>query len=61
MNINKAEKIAQAYDDVWWFDSFSSEGCYREAVDTAVSLGGIETDNSNNGNKSWSFAPNQPY
>ena len=57
MNINKAEKVEQAYDDACWFENFSSEGCYREAVDTALELGGIEIYNSNDGNSSKSFAP----
>ena len=57
MNINKAEKVEQAYDDACWFANFSSEGCYREAVDTAYELGGIEIANSNDGNSSKSFAP----
>ena len=61
MNINKAEKVEQAYDDACWFANFSSEGCYREAVDTARELGGIETHNSNNGNSSWSFAPSRTF
>ena len=57
MNIDKAEKVEAAYDDACWFANFSSEGCYREAVDTANALGGIEIYNSNNGNSSKSFAP----
>ena len=57
MNINKAEKVEAAYDDACWFENFSSEGCYREAVDTAHELGGIEIANSNEGNSSKSFAP----
>ena len=57
MNINKAEKVEQAYDDACWFENFSSEGCYREAVDTAHELGGIEIANSNDGSSSKSFAP----
>ena len=57
MNITKAEQVEMAYDDACWFGNFSSEGCYREAVSAAVSLGGIETYNSNEGNSSWSFAP----
>ena len=57
MNINKAEKVEQAYDDACWFANFSSEGCYREAVDTAYELGGVEIANSNDGNSSKSFAP----
>ena len=53
----KAMDVVQAYDDACWFASFSSEGCYREAVDTAHELGGIEIANSNEGNSSKSFAP----
>ena len=60
-NITKAEKVEQAYDDACWFANFSSEGCYREAVDTALELGGMETYNSNNGNSSWSFAPSRTF
>lgn len=59
--MNKAEKVEQAYDDACWFANFSSEGCYREAVDTAHALGGIETYNSNDGNSSWSFAPTRTF
>ena len=55
--ITKAEQVEQAYDDACWFENFSSEGCYREAVDTAHELGGIEIANSNDGNSSKSFAP----
>ena len=61
MNINKAEKVEQAYDDACWFANFSSEGCYREAVDTAHTLGGIEIANSNDGNSSKSFAPTRTF
>ena len=57
MNITKSMKVEMAYDDACWFENFSSEGCYREAVDTAHELGGIEVANSNDGNSSWSFAP----
>ena len=61
MNITKAQQVEAAYDDACWFANFSSEGCYREAVSTAVSLGGIETYNSNDGNSSWSFAPTRTF
>ena len=61
MNINKAEKVEQAYDDACWFANFSSEGCYREAVDTAYELGGVEVYNSNDRNSSWSFAPTRDF
>ena len=59
--MNKAEKVEAAYDDACWFSNYSSEGCYREAVSAAVSLGGIETYNSNDGNSSWSFAPSRTF
>ena len=61
MNINKAEKVEAAYDDACWLENFSSEGCYREAVDTALELGGIEIHNSNDGNSTWSFAPTRTF
>ena len=53
----KASKVAQAYDDAM-MDGVSSEGCYTLAVMTARELGGVEIDNSNDGNSSTSFAPN---
>ena len=55
--INKASKVAQAYDDAM-IDGFSSESCYTLAVMTARYLSGVEIDNSNDGNSSTSFAPN---
>ena len=59
--MNKAEKVVQAYYEARWTKNYSSEGCYREAVDTALALGGIETYNSNDGNSSWSFAPSRTF
>ena len=59
--MSKAEQVEAAYDDACWFENFSSEGCYREAVDTAHELGGIETANSNDGNSSISFAPTRTF
>ena len=61
VNITKAEKVEQAYDDACWFANFSSEGCYREAVDTAHALGGIEVFNSNAGSRAYSFAPTRDF
>ena len=61
MNIDQAEKVEAAYDDACWFENFSSEGCYREAVDTALELGGVEVYNSNDGNSSWSYAPTRTF
>ncbi len=59
--ITKAMDVEQAYDDACWFANFSSEGCYREAVDTAHELGGVEVFNSNDENSSWSFAPTRTF
>ena len=61
MNITKAMKVEMAYDEACWVENFSSEGCYREAVDTALELGGVEVFNSNDGNSSWSFAPTRTF
>ena len=62
MNINKAEKVEQAYDAAQW-DNISSEGCYSRAVAAAWELGGIEVYNSNDdgNNSSWSFAPTRTF
>ena len=55
--MNKAEQVKQAYYDAKWDNNSSSEGCYALAVHAARELGGIETENSNDGNNSKSFAP----
>ena len=60
MNSTKAEQVKQAYYEAK-YENCSSEGCYREAVDTALELGGIETYNSNHDNSSWSFAPSRTF
>ncbi len=59
--MNKAQQVEAAYDDAAWFANFSSEGCYRDAVDTAYELGGIEIANSNDGNSTISFAPTRTF
>ena len=46
----KAEDVAEAYDDVAWYDNIHSEGCYALAVAAAHELGGVEVANSNDGN-----------
>ena len=56
MNISKAEQVEQAYDAAH-YDGCSIEDCYALAVDAAHELGGIEVYNSNDGNRSWSYAP----
>ena len=53
----KAEDVEQAYYDAAWGHNIHSEGCYTLAVDAARNLGGIEIDNSNDGNSTKSFAP----
>ena len=61
MNINKAEKVEQVYDDAMWDDNIHSEGCYALAVAAAHELGGIEIYNSNDGNRTISFAPTRVF
>ena len=53
----KAQQVQDAYDDAAWNNSSSSEGCYALAVHTARELGGVELENSNDGNRTKSFAP----
>ena len=58
MNITtKAMNVEQAYDVAAWEHNTHSEGCYALAVDAAIDLGGVELENSNDGNSSKSFAP----
>ena len=57
MNYTKAQDVEQAYDDAAWDDNIHSEGCYAIAVAAAHELGGIEVYNSNDGNRTISFAP----
>ena len=55
--MNKAEKIEQVYDVAQWQHNTHSEGCYSLAVAAAHELGGVEVENSNDGNRAVSFAP----
>ena len=55
--MNKAENVGQVYDEARYNGSSSSEGCYSLAVHAARELGGVEVQNSNDGNGSKSFAP----
>ena len=57
----KAMQVEQTYDAANWEEGIHSEGCYALAVDAAHSLGGIEINNSNDGNSSWSFAPTRTF
>ena len=56
----KAEDVAEAYDAAAW-DNCHSEGCYSLAVAAAHELGGVETYNSNDGNRTISFAPTRTF
>ena len=55
--MNKAEQVEQVYDMAAWDNNTHSEGCYALAVHAAIELGGVEVDNSNNGEGSKSYAP----
>ena len=57
----KAEYVAQAYDNAAWDDNIHSDGCYSLAIAAAHELGGIEVDNSNDGNSTISFAPTRTF
>ena len=59
--MTKAMDVAQAYDDVAWYDNISSEGCYSRAIAAAHELGGIEVANSNDGNSSKSLTPTRTF
>ena len=61
MKLTKAEIVEGTYDVARWFANFSSEGCYREAIDIAHELGGVEVYNSNDGNSSWSPVPTRTF
>ena len=56
----KAEQVHSVYYfDVW--NNTSNEGCYALAVYTAIELGGVEVQNSNDGEGSKSFAPSRTF
>ena len=57
----KAEDVEQAYDTAAWDDNIHSEGCYALAIAAAHDLGGVETYNSNDGNRTYSFAPTRTF
>ena len=60
MNINKAEQVWRAYYDAS-YDNCHTEGCYSLAIAAAHELGGIETYNSNDGERTISFAPTRTF
>ena len=55
--MNKAEKVYAVYYEAAWDNNTHSEGCYSLAVHAAWELGGVEVQNSNDGEGSKSFAP----
>ena len=59
--MNKAEQVEQAYDAAAWDNNTHSEGCYSLAIAAAHELGGVETYNSNDGQRSISFAPTRTF
>ena len=56
----RAMDVEQAYDTAW-ADNIHSEGCYALAIAAAHELGGIEIANSNDGNRTISFAPTRTF
>ena len=58
--LNKAQQVEQAYDVARVHNS-SSDDCYCLAVAAAHQLGGIEVYNSNDGNRTISFAPTRTF
>ena len=57
----KAMQVEQAYDTAAWDDNIHSEGCYALAVAAAHEFGGVEIYNSNDGNRTISFAPTRTF
>ena len=61
MNIyTKAMEVEQAYD-VAAAEGGYSEGCYSLAIAAAHKFGGIEIANSNDGQRTVSFAPTRTF
>ena len=56
----KAQDVEQAYDAAQW-DNIDSEGCYSLAIAAAHEFGGVEIYNSNDGNRTISFAPTRTF
>ena len=53
----KAQQVDAVYYEAAWDNNTHSEGCYALAVHAARELGGVELENSNDGNRTKSFAP----
>ena len=58
--MNKAQQVQAAYDEAAW-DNISSEGCYSLAIAAAHEFGGVEIYNSNDGQRTISFAPTRTF
>ena len=56
----KAEDVSEAYYAAA-YNNCHSEGCYSLAIAAAHELGGIEVYNSNDGNRTISFAPTRTF
>ena len=59
--MNKAEQVDAVYYEAAWDNNTYSEGCYALAVHTAWELGGVEVQNSNDGQGSTSYAPSRTF
>ena len=59
--MNKAEQVKDVYYTAAWDNNTHSEGCYSLAVHAAWELGGVEVENSNDGNRAVSFAPTRSF
>ena len=58
--MNKAQQVCGAYDAPWGEGQYS-EACYSLAIEAAHDLGGVETYNSNDGNRTYSYAPSRTF
>lgn len=56
----KAQEVEKAYVEAN-YEHISSEGCYSRAIAAAHKFGGFETANSNDGNRTISFAPTREF
>ena len=59
--ITKAMQVENAYDEAAFEHNTHSEGCYALAVAAAHEFGGVEMYNSNDGNRTISFAPTRTF
>ena len=60
-HFTKAQEVEEVYYDAACDYNIHSEGCYALAVAAAHELGGVETYNSNDGNRTISFAPTRTF